>query len=373
LIREILDKMGYDLLAVGERELNFGYDFYQSMMEGSEMKVLAANITYGPKEKSFGDEYVIMDVAGVKIGFVNVFIHHAGPNKKDVFEAQGYVMKDPVETLRRDLPKVREKSDFVILLAHAPWGKLNELFQEVSGFDFVIAGHDGGVDKVVRDVKGTKMMRPGSRGQYVGVLKLVIDPEGVVKSLDAELRPVKTSLPENPEIAQLIKETTDKYNELRRAKTISEVRERVEKLKGDKYLGDNICRRCHEDIYKIWLDTPHAYAFERLAEKGMERDSDCIGCHTTGHGRPTGYIPPPISSADGAETAHSGAESPDLRSVQCEACHGMGTYHNRASGDFLKVSEAECVKCHNGEHSPEFDFKEYLPHISCSKLVEDSH
>jgi hypothetical protein len=51
----------------------------------------------------------------------------------------------------------------------------------------------------------------------------------------------------------------------------------------------------------------------------------------------------------------------------------MGTYHNRASGDFLKVSEAECVKCHNGEHSPEFDFKEYLPHISCSKLVEDSH
>ncbi len=372
VIREAMDMMGYDVLAVGERELDYGYDFYKSLIEGTEMQVLAANVTHGPEGEPVGDDYVIMDAGGVKVGFVNIFVNHVPPSRKDMFEEHGYEVQDPVETLKRNLPKAKEKSDYLILLAHAPWGALNEILKEVSGIDFVIAAHEGGTDRGPRDLHGTKLMRPGNRGQYLGKLEIVIDPQGVVKSFNAVAEKVKTSLPEDPEVAAMIKEATERYNDMRRNQTVKRNQEKAEKLQGDKYLGGEVCSRCHMGIHELWVENLHSVAFETLIEKGMERSSDCVGCHTTGHGEPTGYLPPATARSDGAETVVAGAAGgmPDLVGVQCEACHGMGTYHDRTGGDFLEVTKAECVKCHDAEHSPDFDYEDYLPHISCIQFME---
>ncbi len=368
LIREIMDRMNYNILAVGERELAYGYDFYKSMMKDTKMKVLAANVTYGDG-KALGKRYAIVKVGGVKVGFVNVFASNTNTSSTNVFEKQGYAVEDPLESLNRDLAAVRPKCDFLILLAHAPWGELNELLKNVTGIDFVIAVHEGGMDRKPRDMQGTRLMRPGNRGQHVCTLTIVVDPQGNVKSLEGETMDVKTSLPEDPEVAAMIKETTDRYNEMRRAQTVSRMKEEGQKLQGDKFLGDALCRRCHEDVYQLWLETPHALAFGSLSGKGMERDNDCLSCHTTGFGKPTGYVSPPLAASADAEEPAPGPEHPDLRNVQCEACHGMGTYHRRERGDFLKVTNAECMTCHDPENSPDFNYKDYLPHVSCTKLL----
>jgi hypothetical protein len=368
LIREVMDRMNYDVLAVGERELAYGYDFYESMMEGTKMKVLAANITYNGKDP-LGSRYVIIKSGGVKVGFVNVFDSNSNVSSTNVFKKHGYVVEDPLVTLTRDIAKVRPKCDVLVLIAHASWGKLNGLLKQVSGVDFVIAVHDGAVDRRAREIDGTKLMRPGSRGQHVCTVAFVVDPEGAIKTTDTAMLDVKTSLPEDPYIAAMVKETSDKYNEARRAQTISRMAKEKEKMKGDKFLSDATCKRCHEDIYQLWLETPHAHAYESLTEKGMERDNDCLACHTTGFGTPTGYVPPDLpASADGGSPKPPPG-TPDLRNVQCEACHGMGTYHSRDDGDFLKVTRAECMRCHDPENSPDFDYKEYAPHVSCTKLL----
>jgi 2',3'-cyclic-nucleotide 2'-phosphodiesterase (5'-nucleotidase family) len=363
LIRELMDEMGYDVVAVGEKELNFGVDFYRELMDGSEMQVLAANVFHGPEKERLGEDYAIVDAGGVKVGIMNVFLRPDGSNKKrDVFTEQGYSTEDAVEIAKRLMPEVRSKCDYLILLAHAPWGVLNFFLQEVSGFDFVIASHEGGLDQVPRKVHGTTLMRPGRRGQHLCKIQLTMTPADTLSAFSAENIPIKTSLPEDSTFAARIKEVTETYNKARRAETASAVQKKAEKLKGDKFLGGDMCKRCHDDVFKAWLDTPHAAAFQRLEEKDRQGDSDCVGCHTTGHGEPTGYLP----AVGGAGPAPG---TPDLTNVQCEACHGMGTYHNRNGDDFLKVSEAECSKCHNGEHSPEFEYKEYLQFISCTELV----
>lgn len=366
LIRELMDEMGYNVLAVGEKELGFGMDFFDEMMEGSKMEILAANVLHGTDKERVGEEYVIVDAGGVKVGFMNVFIEPElkRGSKKDPFGDQGFTTEDAIETAKRVLPEVRSKSDYVILLAHAQWGRLNELLQQVNGFDFVIASHEGGLDRTVRELYGTKLMRPGRRGQYLCKLQFTMTPEDTLSAFEVEAIPIKTSLPEDPVFAARIKETTETYNKARRAETMSRVETEAEKLKGDKFLGGEVCSRCHEDVYKAWLDTPHAAAFQSLAEKGRESDSDCVGCHTTGHGKPSGYLP----DVEG-QAAAPAPGSPDLENVQCEACHGMGTYHDRSGDDFLKVTEAECSKCHNEEHSPEFEYKEYLQFTSCTALV----
>jgi hypothetical protein len=368
LIRELMDDMGYDVFAVGEKELDFGFDFYQEMMTGSQMRALAANVVHGPKRQPVGEDYVIVDAGGVKVAFMNVFLRQAPTKTKDVFTDQGFLQEDAVELTKRLLPEVQSKSDFIILLAHSPWGLLSDFLAEVKGFDFVVASHEGGSDQVVRIVHDTKLMRPGRRGQIVGKLRFTMTPADTLSDFSVETIPIKTSLPEDSTFAARIKEINDAYNVARRAQTVSEVQAEATKLKGDKFLGGDICMRCHDDVYKAWLDTPHAAAFASLADKGMEADSDCIGCHSTGHGQATGYLP----ELNGSVAAPAPGK-PDLKNVQCEACHGMGTYHNRTGDDFLKVSESECSKCHNGEHSPEFEYKEYLHSISCTELVHGNN
>lgn len=387
LIREVMDLMGYEVMAVGERELAFGYDYFLSLTAPSDMRVVNSNIVHGPRGKKVADDYVILDVGGVKVGFLSVYFHQAAIGRKDPLEDGDFITEDPVEAVRRVLPGLHKKSDIVVCLTHGPWNKISGFLQEVSDFDFVISAHDGGLDRTGREMNGTVLMKAGNRGQHVGKVTFVVDPEGNVELSSTEAIGVKTSLPEDPEVAEMIKELNTVYNEMRRAESLAKQQAGAGKTEGRRYLGDAMCKRCHEDVYQAWLETPHALAFESLEEKGRQADSDCVECHTTGHGEPTGFVPPspeelkaaatgpsPDGSGDDSADAHAAlAEAgPDLRNVQCEACHGMGTNHARGTTVFRKVAESRCVKCHDQKNSPDFNYGEYLPHVSCSRLLEDA-
>ena len=48
----------------------------------------------------------------------------------------------------------------------------------------------------------------------------------------------------------------------------------------------------------------------------MEHDSRCLPCHTTGYGQPGGFV--------------SVGETPHMKDIQCEACHGPAGLHVKA-------------------------------------------
>jgi hypothetical protein len=150
------------------------------------------------------------------------------------------------------------------------------------------------------------------------------------------------------------------------------------------YVGAKKCKMCHIKQYKAWQKTSMADSFENLkpgvkaeAKKkaGLDPDKDythdegCLKCHTTGYGKPGGFV--------------SIEETPKLAGVQCEGCHGPGSeYKNimkknkeykldevKAAGLIRpEEDEAGCLACHGGD-SPfnekvdakyKFDFKEKL-------------
>lgn len=126
--------------------------------------------------------------------------------------------------------------------------------------------------------------------------------------------------------------------------TLEEVHSAVADYAGPK----DGCRKCHLREYRSWEKTPHADAFEVLPEE--ERDNpECVRCHTTGYGQPTGFV-----NLD---------ETPALAGVTCEVCHGPGSEYrdkelmkdregSMAAGLILP-DETTCRSCHN-EDSPEF-------------------
>jgi hypothetical protein len=142
------------------------------------------------------------------------------------------------------------------------------------------------------------------------------------------------------------------------------------------YVGNKNCRKCHLKEHKSWAETQMAKAFETLKpgvaaeaktaagldpQKDYTTDSECLACHTVGHGKEGGFV--------------DVATTPDHLGVGCEMCHGPGgTYtqdhlmslKNReykkaevvAAGMVAEVGEAQCVACHN-EKSPSFKEFDY--------------
>lgn len=98
------------------------------------------------------------------------------------------------------------------------------------------------------------------------------------------------------------------------------------------------CRKCHEEIYKVWAQTKHARSLDRLSD--AEKATACVGCHVTG--------PKERIEQDG-KTVNAG--------VQCEACHGAAAAHAAdpavRTGLAKRPAQSVCVECHS-EKSPKF-------------------
>jgi len=118
-------------------------------------------------------------------------------------------------------------------------------------------------------------------------------------------------------------------------------------LLGD-YLGFRPCGKCHEDKVAGWKNTRHAHALEDLKTQGEEKQNipGCFRCHVVGFEKDGGYIDMELT--------------PELKDVQCEACHGAGKAHVENAGDPAKIigkpKEAACRLCHTEGQDKNFDF-----------------
>jgi predicted CXXCH cytochrome family protein len=109
---------------------------------------------------------------------------------------------------------------------------------------------------------------------------------------------------------------------------------------GATYVGAATCRPCHDEQYSQWQRTKHSAAIKTLLHAHRQYNSNCVVCHVTGGGQPSGFRYGDISS--------------DLVNVQCEVCHGPGSRHAASAGTatlVAKPSEALCIQCHDQSHS----------------------
>jgi len=85
------------------------------------------------------------------------------------------------------------------------------------------------------------------------------------------------------------------------------------------YVGDSKkCQRCHKAAYAVWEKSKHAHAFDTLLKPpsgpaNRQYDGECIVCHTVGFGYESGY--------------RNERETPHLKNVGCESCHGPASEH----------------------------------------------
>ncbi len=118
------------------------------------------------------------------------------------------------------------------------------------------------------------------------------------------------------------------------------------------FIGSKSCSECHPDEFANFSShSKKAKSWESIAimksDLTQEELTGCYDCHTTGHGKPGGFV--------------SLEQTPHLADVGCETCHGPGSLHAQSGGDpeliQRNVTSQDCQRCHNADRVANFRFK----------------
>ena len=215
----------------------------------------------------------------------------------------------------------------------------------------VINGHiETDADKIDMALvqKGRKVfVQPGPLGQKMGELRITW-PAGGPRVFDQKMVRLDSKVPFDPEMATLYEEYNAGVEDL----FLASLAEKRRKKSAPVYATEKTCLTCHGAAHKTWAASRHSHAYATLQRVNKSYDPECLICHTTGFNEPGGFI--------------SEIDTPDLKNVQCEMCHGPRLQHAQApQSRFAPATPADqsCQRCHVPKHSPKFNYRGYWPRI----------
>jgi 2',3'-cyclic-nucleotide 2'-phosphodiesterase / 3'-nucleotidase / 5'-nucleotidase len=182
-----MNEIGYDAMAVGNHEFDFGLEALEQARGEAKFPWLAANIVRDDGQPAFGTS-LVKRYGDVTVGVVGICTP-AVPSMVDSVKIAGLRFESPVEVARREVARLRgtEHCDVVVVLAHsglgagpdedsaeAPdenWGR--RLAQDVPGIDLVVLGHTHVVVPSV-EVNGVLETQAGKWGEGLGRVDLTL-------------------------------------------------------------------------------------------------------------------------------------------------------------------------------------------------------
>jgi 2',3'-cyclic-nucleotide 2'-phosphodiesterase (5'-nucleotidase family) len=336
-----LARMNYDAITLGDKDLLYGNGFFSGI---KNIPWVAANLQL---------EGVTLPLSRSKLLANGLKVFITAVADPDLFYASSdsnIKLSDPVTALQQQIDTARKSDspDLVVVLTHMSREK-GMKFLEVEGVDIVINGHietdNDIIDMIPVEKAGKIFVTPGPLGQKMGELRVHITPDGG-KTFQQKMVRLGSKAPMDPEMTQLYDVYNAGVEELFMATLAAKRKQKQNRV----YATDQTCLTCHAKEHDLWSKTGHSRAYAALEETNKSFDPECLVCHTTGFSQPGGFI--------------SEIDTPKLKNVQCEMCHGARLEHiqNPQEG-FAGDAKAACGKCHVKKHSPKFNFSKYWPRI----------
>ena len=199
-----MEKLGYRVVNVSERDLPLGYEEFRKNVDGSGLRFISANIVkQGTTERVF-PPYEVVEVADAKgkplrVGVVGVtrfspVWQKAGPAGSNL------ALAPPGEMLKAVLPELRPKVDVVVLLAALNRDDAARLSREIPGIDFVFGAYGGIYDTAFKKDGEAPVLYTGNQGRYAGEVRVFLDPARKVNDAQLYLHHLIARYPENPEM-----------------------------------------------------------------------------------------------------------------------------------------------------------------------------
>ena len=358
-IHRALAKLGFDAANLGHREAALSAEQLRSLAKDSSVPLLGANLLDATTGMPVARTHVIVTKGGWKIAIVGVM------DSRMALENLGTGLRvDAAEnSIARLLPTLKSQADFRVLLAFTDEATLHTLARTFPEFDLVLGGKVTQPAQRVEHEGRTGIFYVTNESRALGSMNVKLNGAGRMSIGKSEVQLVHDQVAEEMAIAELAKNYRDQ---------IRKVRLDVDdpSKSGDDFIpgiratatfaGSESCANCHPGADHAWRETGHARAFSTLVKNGADADPNCIACHTVGFGTPGGY-----------RREFAGTK---LTDVGCESCHGPGSRHvtSRLAGDaeagrMRPLGTGDCQRCHHGEFSRPFEWKEFWPLVKHGK------
>jgi len=359
--------IGYDAINVGFKDTVLGASLLSDLRSRYRLPYVSANVYYEDTGELFAEPFIIK-----KFGRPRFFFWRAPDVTVGILGLNGLtppqqmppqpeddrklMVGDPYEAARDAMKTLKANGcDVIIALVQMSTAQCDSLVELVAGIDLLVGGRTSRQTLEPELRSGVPMVEPGWQGKNEGNLLLNLDERNRVTSWEGKLQRLDESIGEDSTMVALIAEYKEGLHEAQ----INQPRpENVQEV----YAGAERCGSCHQAQYEQWKTTAHADAYASLESSTREDEGkkfECLPCHTTGFRQYNGYW-----SVD---------TTPEMANVQCETCHGFGMRHllNREQGverhklpdgrlmpELPIITMYTCVRCHNQERDPEFDFPE---------------
>lgn len=203
---EVLRPLRADAFVLGNHEFDYGAERINDFLAAAGLPVLAANL-FTAEGNLFTDAgSVIVERDGLRIGIVGVLMDDLVPKLTTAARLGNNQLKPPLEVLRSEAAKLRDKTDILIALVHLWKEQCDQIVQELPEYSVVVSGHDhGGMMKpfVVEDRVGVRLRANGSE---LGRLDLRYDKAArKIVSAQWKILPVTTAeYPADPEVEAIV-------------------------------------------------------------------------------------------------------------------------------------------------------------------------
>lgn len=191
----IMDKLGYDIVTLGNHEFDYGVDYLLNVIRDSlHTSIISSNLCRLPSGELLFPAYKIINYGKTKIGYIGITTPNAAleDSPKSFLNENGepiYGFKPEtfIERMQQTVDEVRGiGADYVIILSHLGdsthadgyYKELNSFFliKNTTGIDVVLDGHSHIVlpDSMLFNKEGKRVLltQTGTKFQNMGVLTL---------------------------------------------------------------------------------------------------------------------------------------------------------------------------------------------------------
>ena len=198
-IMELMNAAGYDVMAAGNHEFDFGTEKFLQNVSLADFPVLAANIYRNGvpllEEQENNGCHTIIERDGIKVGFFGLTTA-ATATSTNPEGIKGLEFKDELETAKQEIDALTEEgADVIVAIVHlgiytnVPWDS-NSLAEAMTGeyagkLDVIIDGHSHTVSSDF--VNNVLVMQTGTGLKNLGKVVIGFDEEGILDSIEGEI------------------------------------------------------------------------------------------------------------------------------------------------------------------------------------------
>nr|WP_321508125.1 bifunctional metallophosphatase/5'-nucleotidase [uncultured Celeribacter sp.] len=189
LAAEMMNKLGYDAMTVGNHEFDDGPEVLRGFMDALDFPVLMSNADFSGEDllKDKLLKSTVIEKNGEKIGLIGLT-----PQNTDELSSPGpnVIFTDPSDAVQGEVDKLTEEGvNKIIVLSHSGYRVDKEVAANTTGVDVIVGGHtntllgdmDGAEGPYPTMVGDTAILSAYAYGKFLGELNVTFDDEGVIK------------------------------------------------------------------------------------------------------------------------------------------------------------------------------------------------